>query len=144
MNHRDDYHVTTADIHAFSTDHFDLARWLLNRYTYAPLVLETIAAHGVIALAFNEDSDVHWRKLASFTFTELKTIEAERDLTPSEQRIRSTAERIYDSEVKVAALLGIDLFPEDTDRAAARGQRDEALERALVELAPYIKTGDPK
>jgi hypothetical protein len=68
----------------------------------------------------------------------LKCIEAERALRPYEQDIRRIAERIYDAKVSSAAHFGIEVFPEDTDREAARRQLDDAFQRARAELAPYI------
>jgi hypothetical protein len=136
--------ITTAErdlgIDMYVRDHMHLVQWLYVRYEHAPLVWAEVEKHALIALAHNEDSLVHWRKLASFAFTELKTIEADRELTPLERRIRDIAEGCYDSSVKAAAAFGIDLFPEDTDRAAARRERDAAVERALNEMRPFLKT----
>jgi hypothetical protein len=125
--------TTTPEEHRLATDmtlndHVYLARYAMARF---PAVAE---AHVIVAMGFNADGAWSWRKLASYTLNELKSIEAERELLPYEVQLRSIAERIYDAEVKVADRFGLDLFPEDTDRAAARRQLDEAVQRAIPEL----------
>lgn len=119
--------VTRAEhefhIEAFINDHFTLASFALAKF---PVHADRVP----IALAFTEDSETQWTKLASYALTELKWIEAERPLTPTEIQLRSIAGRIYDSSITVARRLGTDLYPEDTDHQAAREQLERAFQRA--------------
>ena len=126
---RDEY---ALGIDMFIADHIHLARYVVLR---CPLV----AGRAVVALAFNDDADSEWRQLASYALHELKVTEAERELTPMEGQVRSIAERIYDTSLTVGRRLGLDLFPADSDRAAARRKLDEAFDRAVFELTPMTE-----
>ena len=118
-------------------DHLYLARWTVIR---CPAAAEK---HAMVALTFNAECDWSWRKLASYALHELKAIEAERQLTPLERDIRRIAEQVYDAKVSAADRFGIDVFPEDTDRAAARRELDERFQRAHEELKPYFSKKEP-
>jgi hypothetical protein len=116
-------------------DHVHLARWMMLR-------CPPVAKRAIVALAFGGDqSDVQWRALASYALHEVKLIEGERPLRPMEHQIRTIAERIYDASLAVGERLGIDMFPEDTDRPAARAELDRAFERAALSLLDL--EGDP-
>jgi hypothetical protein len=91
---------------------------------------EDIANHAVIALAWTEDSDAHWRRLATYTLTAL---DSRGDLTPDEQRIRAIAESVYRAEQIVARRLGRDLYPKDSEDSLRRA-------RAELQLQPPTTT----
>lgn len=106
-------------------DHLHLARYVVLR-------CPPVADRAVVALVFSEDSDVPWRQLASYALHELKVTEAERPLTPMECQLRTIAERIYDTSLVVGRRLGIEMFPEKTDRT--RRALDAAYQRAVAQL----------
>jgi hypothetical protein len=114
--------LTNADIDTFITDHLALALWVEENSQESPLH-EDLLKHGVIALAFNEDSDPHWRRLAAWALSE----------TAVPPHIRDIANRIYESVFRVGTRFNIDLYPSDSE---------DALTRALDQLSPYLRKGD--
>ncbi len=108
-------------IDRFIEEHITLALWVEENSQDSPLH-EDLVKHGLIALAFNEDSDPHWRRLAAFVLSE----------TAVPSHISDIATRIHESTIRVAARFNVNLYPKDSE---------SSLARALEQLAPYLTKG---
>jgi hypothetical protein len=105
----------------------DLLIWAVEDCADSPLY-EDMVKRALIAITWNSpDCDPHWRRLATYTLTRL---DPRNDLTSDERRIRAIAESVYVAEQRAARRLGIDLYPTDSE---------DAYERALVELTPFLR-----
>jgi hypothetical protein len=118
--------LTPDQIDRCIRDYFGFAKWVYERSADSPQH-EDLFKHALIAIAFNEDSYAHWRRLATWALSELSP---PNNLTPEEQRMRDIAQRIYDSEMRVAARFKINLYPPHSE---------DALQRALDQLTPFVK-----
>jgi hypothetical protein len=118
-------------INAVAREFFDLAFAAVELAADTPLAKD-IEKHALIAITFNSpDCDPAWRRLATYT---LNSLDPRDDLTEEEEHIRGIAQSIYRTEQAVARKHRINLYPNDCE---------DAYQRALEYLAPYLKTKEP-